>query len=185
MCYSYSTHQCAGRLQYLQGKDHSRAFNTGDQHAAAFILCFRLPVPSEVEPQRVKRAKCCHQPSPLWMVSSHPDTNGDHGADHRKNTVCPEEASHSREKYWLHKDWANPTASCQQQMGAWRQPPTKWKQCRSDSAQSAHKAVFDTGNIWWVKARPIQNASFDIKLFGGVTNVSRDLCSCLHHTKWS
>lgn len=112
MCYHYNTHQCAGGLQYLQGKDHSKAFNTGDQHAVAFMLCFRLPGQSEVGPQRVERAKCCHQPSPLLLVCSHMDTNGDHGADYQRNThFVLEEASHSREKYWLHKDWANPTVN--------------------------------------------------------------------------
>lgn len=83
MGYSYSTPQCAGRLQR---KDHSRAFNTDDQHTAAFMLCFRLPGQSEVGPHRLDRAKCCHQPSPLCLVCSHTGTNGDHGADHQKTT---------------------------------------------------------------------------------------------------
>lgn len=99
MCYSYSTHQCAGRLQYLQDRDHSRAFNTGDPRAAASMLYFRLAGQSEVGPRRAERAKCCPQHSPLHLLWSHPGTNGDQGTDHQKNTVCPEETSHSREKY--------------------------------------------------------------------------------------
>lgn len=98
MCYSYSTPQCAGRLQ---GKDHSRAFNTD---AAAFMLCFRLPGQSEVGPQRVERAKCCHHPSPLCLVCSHTGTNGDHGADHQKTTQFVLKKPPTVEKNTDHKE---------------------------------------------------------------------------------
>lgn len=113
MCYSYSTHQCAGRLQYLQGKDHNGAFNAGDQYAVAFLLCFRLPGQSEVGPQRGENqilplalsSALGVQPHGLkWRSWSWPSKN---------HALSPEEASHSREKYWkiLHKDWANPSGN--------------------------------------------------------------------------
>ena len=128
MCYSYSTHQHAGRLEYLQGKDHSRAFNAEDQNAPASlpILCLSFPGQCEVGSQRAKRVKCCHQLSPLRVVCSHLGTNRDHRADcQNKYTVCSEAASHCREEYWLPEDWANPTAFWKQRMGAGKQPPTQ------------------------------------------------------------
>lgn len=85
-------------------------------------------------------------PSPLgvqphghqWRPWSKPSKN---------HTVCPEETSHSREKCWLYKDWANPTAN-----GCLETTSYKWKQCWSNIAWSTPKAW----NVCCVKDSPFR-----------------------------
>lgn len=115
-----------------------------------------FPSPLDVQPHG-------HQ----WRPWSRPSKN---------HTVCPEETSHSREKCWLHKDWANPAANGCLETTSY-QMKTVLIQYSLKHPQSL-KCLLCQGQT-------IQNGSFAVKLFGGITNISHGLCSCLHSTKWS
>lgn len=82
----------------------------------------------------------CHQPSPLFMACKHLGTKTQTAQPVRVNVpLVLKRSPHHREKRWLPKDGAIPTASWGQTAGAGRQTLTKLKQRRSSAAWTAYK----------------------------------------------